>query len=62
MSQRFFIPRDTTAVAVGANEVANTLAAVLSEQVSEATIVRNGSRGAFWLEPLMEIETQGERV
>lgn len=62
MSLRYLIPRDTTAVAVGANEVAAALAVALSEQGSDAPVIRNGSRGAFWLEPLLEIESNDERV
>ncbi|MEH6588069.1 MAG: NADH-ubiquinone oxidoreductase-F iron-sulfur binding region domain-containing protein [Halioglobus sp.] len=62
MTLRYLIPRDTTAVAVGANEVAAALALALAEQGSDAPIIRNGSRGAFWLEPLLEIESNDERV
>ncbi len=61
MTTRYFIPRDTTALAVGAQSVADALSQALQGQ-EDVTIVRNGSRGAFWLEPLLEIERNGERV
>ncbi len=50
---RIFVPGDAAAVAVGADEVA----AAVGEGV-----VRNGSRGMFELEPLLEIETPEGRV
>jgi formate dehydrogenase iron-sulfur subunit len=62
MSTRYFVPRDTTAVAVGANDVAKALAAEIAKEGIEGQLVRNGSRGAFWMEPLLEIERDGQRV
>lgn len=61
MSTRYFVPRDATARAVGADAVAAALASGVAEH-NHAEIVRNGSRGAFWLEPLLEIEQDGNRV
>ena len=55
---RIFVPRDAIAIAVGADAVAAALAAALPD----ATIVRNGSRGLAWLEPLVEVETEHGRV
>ena len=46
----FYIPQDTTALALGAESVAHALQAAGIEPV------RNGSRGMFWLEPLLEID------
>ena len=59
MSTRYFVPRDTTALAVGAEEIATAVQAGMS---TGDELVRNGSRGAFWMEPLLEIEQGGERV
>jgi formate dehydrogenase iron-sulfur subunit len=61
MTLRIFIPRDAAAVAVGADEVATTLRAAIKKAGVQAEIVRNGSRGMLWLEPLMEIEREGVR-
>ncbi len=62
MSRRYFVPRDTTALAVGADAVAAALSSALAGRGEGAEIVRNGSRGAFWLEPLLEIEEEGARI
>ncbi|MCT2531238.1 formate dehydrogenase [SAR92 clade bacterium H921] len=53
---KFFIPKDTTALALGAESVAMAL------QAAGAEPVRNGSRGMFWLEPLLEVETDLGRI
>lgn len=62
MSTRVFIPRDSTALALGANEVADAVVREAAARKMEVHIVRNGSRGMFWLEPLVEVEVNGERV
>ena len=53
---RFYIPQDTTALALGANAVAGALRDAGVEPI------RNGSRGLFWLEPLLEVETETGRI
>ena len=47
----FYIPQDTTALALGAEAVAHALQAAGEEPI------RNGSRGMFWLEPLQSYQT-----
>ena len=59
---RVFVPRDSAALAVGADEVAAALAAECARREQSVEIVRNGSRGLFWLEPLVEVETAAGRV
>ena len=61
MTIRIFVPRDAAAVACGAEEVAKTVADAAKTAKIEAHIVRNGSRGMLWLEPLLEIEEDGVR-
>ena len=53
-----YVPRDSAARSVGADEVADALAALLPN----ARIVRNGSRGMLWLEPLVEVESPEGRI
>ncbi len=53
---RVFVPRDAAALALGADRVA---AALQGEAVE---IVRTGSRGMFWLEPMVEVQTAAGRV
>ena len=56
MSLRLFIPRDTSAIACGADAVARKLQSEAQVRGIELTIVRNGTRGACWLEPLLEVD------
>ncbi|MDA0796385.1 MAG: SLBB domain-containing protein [Proteobacteria bacterium] len=62
MSMKFFVPQDTTALALGAHSVASTLARELEERGLQDEIIRNGSRGMFWLEPLLEVEIGDSRL
>lgn len=60
-----FVPRDAAALAVGADEVAVALNQALNQVSSQAltlTLTRTGSRGLFWLEPLVEVATPQGRV
>ena len=50
-----FVPRDAAALAVGADDVAAALA-------GHADVIRTGSRGLFWLEPMIEVETPAGRI
>lgn len=59
---KLFIPQDMTAKALGSDVVADLILALASASGQEIEIVRNGSRGMFWLEPLVEIETPEGRV
>ena len=59
MSVKVYIPCDAAALSVGADAVAEAIAAKGGDDV---TIIRNGSRGMLWLEPLVEVETPEGRV
>ena len=54
---RIFVPQDAAALALGADRIAAAIAAQAAARGIDVTLVRNGSRGLFWLEPLVEIET-----
>ena len=56
MTAKLFIPKDSAAVAVGADEVAEAFAA------HGIDAVRTGSRGLYWLEPMIEVETAEGRI
>jgi formate dehydrogenase iron-sulfur subunit len=60
MSIRVFVPLDAGAVAVGADDVAVALAQ--AGQADGIEIVRTGSRGLYWLEPMVEVATPAGRV
>lgn len=62
MTVTLYVPRDTAAVAVGADAVAEALARECAARGQAVTIVRNGSRGLLWLEPLVEVATPQGRV
>jgi formate dehydrogenase iron-sulfur subunit len=59
---RLFLPIDSTALSLDAEEVAEALRLALERKGSGIEIVRTGSRGLFWLEPLLEVETPEGRV
>jgi formate dehydrogenase iron-sulfur subunit len=56
MSLKLYIPRDAAAKALGADEVVAAVRAEAAKRGVDVTIVRNGSRGMVWLEPLVEVE------
>ena len=57
-----FLPLDSAAVALGADDVAEALVESASKKGCSFTIVRTGSRGMHWLEPMLEIERDGARI
>lgn len=58
---RIFVPLDSAAVALGADEVVAAIQREANSRGFEIEIVRNGSRGMHWLEPLVEVEVDGKR-
>lgn len=62
MSTRIYVPNDTTAWSVGADEVAAAIHDRVITLGLDVQVVRNGSRGLYWLEPLVEIDTAAGRV
>ncbi len=62
MSVTIYVPGDAAARARGADAVATSIAAEAHKRGEEVCIVRNGSRGLFWLEPLVEVATAQGRV
>ena len=55
---KLFLPLDSAAVAVGADAVADEISRVTAKMGHSVTLVRTGSRGLFWLEPMLEIEDE----
>ena len=60
--QRIFVPRETSAISLGADDVAEKIRSKLASSGSKAKIARNGSWGMCWLEPLIEVETGKGRI
>jgi formate dehydrogenase iron-sulfur subunit len=59
---RLFVPRDAAARAVGADRVAAAIRDEANRLGRTVEIVRTGSRGLFWLEPLVEVATPAGRL
>tara|TARA_R110002049_G_scaffold196523_4_gene365609 strand:+ start:3313 stop:4866 length:1554 start_codon:yes stop_codon:yes gene_type:complete len=59
---KVFVPRETAAVSVGADDVAIAIARKSKQLGTDIQLVRNGSWGASWLEPLIEVEVDGQRI
>jgi formate dehydrogenase iron-sulfur subunit len=62
MTMRIYVSRDAGAVAVGANEVAAALEQAATKRGKAVEIIRTGSRGLYWLEPMIEVATPKGRV
>lgn len=62
MSVTIYVPRDAVALGLGANKVARALFAGAERRGLDVTIVRTGSRGLFWLEPMVEVGTPEGRI
>ena len=62
MTVRIYVPRDAAALALGADRVVKALSREAETRKLDITIVRNGSRGMHWLEPLVEVETAQGRI
>lgn len=62
MNVTVFVPCDTSARSVGADRVAAAIATEAARRSIALTIVRNGTRGMAWLEPLVEVATPDGRV
>jgi formate dehydrogenase iron-sulfur subunit len=59
---KIFVPRETAAISVGADEVAFAIAQAAKKNGENIELIRNGSWGATWLEPLVEVEVDGVRI
>lgn len=59
---KIYVPRDSAALALGADEVAAVIALQARQRGISIELIRNGSRGMFWLEPLVEVATPLGRV
>ena len=59
---RIYVPLDSAATALGADAVAEAVVCEAAARGITVTLVRNGSRGLFWLETLVEVDTPHGRV
>jgi formate dehydrogenase iron-sulfur subunit len=59
---RIYVPRDSAALALGADALADAIAREAAQRGIAIELIRNGSRGLLWLEPLVEVATPRGRV
>lgn len=59
---KVYVPRDSSALSMGANLTAQAIQAEAAKRGLEIELIRNGSRGMFWLEPLVEVATDKGRI
>ena len=62
MTLRVFIPADAAALSVGADAVARAVADEAARRGVLVEVIRTGSRGLLWLEPLVEVATEQGRL
>ncbi len=62
MSITVYVPCDSGAISLGADRIAATIALQAQQRGLDITLVRNGSRGMYWLEPMVEVATEQGRV
>ncbi|CAG7857813.1 formate dehydrogenase iron-sulfur subunit [biofilm metagenome] len=62
MSAVIYVPCDSAAIALGADRVANAITAEATKRNIDIQLIRNGSRGLFYLEPMVEVATDKGRV
>lgn len=62
MSITVYVPRDAGALSLGAEAVADAIAKEAQQRGLDVNLVRNGSRGLYWLEPLVEVGTPEGRI
>ncbi|MFT0173977.1 formate dehydrogenase beta subunit [Paraburkholderia mimosarum] len=59
---RVYVPRDSSALALGADAIAEAIEREAAARGISIELVRNGSRGLLYLEPLVEVQTAEGRV
>jgi formate dehydrogenase iron-sulfur subunit len=59
---KIYVPRDAAALGVGADETAQAITAEAQRRGVAVELIRNGSRGLLWLEPLVEVDIAGTRT
>lgn len=60
--QRIYIPADSASRSLGSDEVALAIADLAADHQLDVELVRNGSRGLYWLEPMIEVDTAEGRI
>lgn len=59
---KVYVPLDSVAVALGADALVSAIQDEAARRGVTVEIIRNGSRGMVWLEPLVEVATDAGRM
>ncbi|RIZ70146.1 MAG: formate dehydrogenase beta subunit, partial [Methylococcales bacterium] len=62
MSITVYVPCDSSAVSLGADRIAAAITQEAQKRNISINLIRNGSRGLYWLEPLVEVVTDAGRM
>ena len=62
MSFTIYVPCDSSAISLGADRIATSIINEAKKRNITIQLIRNGSRGLFWLEPLVEVDTPEGRI
>lgn len=62
MAIKVYVPRDSAALSMGADQVSMQIMVEAARRGASIELIRNGSRGMHWLEPLVEVSTSDGRV
>jgi formate dehydrogenase iron-sulfur subunit len=62
VSVTIYVPCDSAALSLGANEVADAVVREAGSRNLDVQLVRNGSRGMLWLETMLEVATDAGRI
>lgn len=62
MSIRIYVPGDSGAISLGADRIAAAIIKEAEKRNLSIDLIRNGSRGMYWLEPLVEVVTEKGRI
>src|SRR5690606_23150414 len=62
MTIKVYVPRDSAALSMDADQVAMQIVVEAARRGISVDVIRNGSRGMHWLEPLVEVATPAGRV
>ncbi len=62
-TSHIYVPRDASALSLGADGVARAIASEARARHADVRVIRNGSRGLFFLEPMVEVvHSQGRQA
>jgi formate dehydrogenase iron-sulfur subunit len=62
VSVEVYVPRDASALSLGAEAVAKAITREANARRTDVRVIRNGSFGMFWLEPMVEVATPAGRI